>query len=59
MNKEEDVEKIEHDIEEIFEEVGQFGKYQLFIFILVGFTASLTALTAYSYIFVGGEPQFR
>ena len=59
MNNEEDVEEIEHDIEEIFEEVGQFGKYQFFIFILVGFTASLTALTAYSYIFVGAEPQFR
>lgn len=45
--------------EEIFKQVGEFGPYQLFIFILVGILAFEPALVAYSFSFYGATPNHR
>lgn len=45
--------------EEIFSKVGEFGPYQLFIFILVGILAFEPALVAYSFSFYGASPNHR
>lgn len=45
--------------EEIFKQVGEFGPYQLFIFILVGLTAFIPAIVGYSYSFYAATPNHR
>lgn len=51
--------KDEVNMDEIYEQIGQFGKYQLYVLILVGFTASILSTTAYSFNFTAAKPDFR
>jgi F0F1-type ATP synthase assembly protein I len=46
-------------IDDIFDKIGEFGPYQLFILFLIGLTAMVPAILAYSYIFIGATPEFR
>jgi F0F1-type ATP synthase assembly protein I len=46
-------------IDDIFDKIGEFGPYQLFILFLIGLTAIVPAILAYSYIFIGATPEFR
>ena len=46
-------------IDKIFDQVGQFGKYQFVLLILVAFTATFTSITSYSIVFIGASPDFR
>jgi OCT family organic cation transporter-like MFS transporter 4/5 len=46
-------------IEGIFAEIGEFGPYQLLVFILVGITAFIPAIVGYSYSFYAAVPNFR
>jgi hypothetical protein len=50
---------INKKIDEIFKEIGEFGKYQLLVFILVGTTAFIPAIVGFSYNFYGATPNFR
>jgi hypothetical protein len=47
------------DIDKDFKKVGEFGYYQLLVFILIGFTACIPALIVHTYPFVSGTPDFR
>ena len=46
-------------LDEIYDQIGQFGPYQFMILVIVAFTATITATTAYSFVFVGAQPDFR
>jgi hypothetical protein len=46
-------------IDDIFKEIGEFGKYQLLVFILVGTTAFIPSIVGFSYSFYGATPNFR
>jgi hypothetical protein len=46
-------------IEEIFKLIGEFGPYQLLIFLLVGITACIPGIVGYSYSFYAAVPEFR
>jgi hypothetical protein len=46
-------------IEGIFAEIGEFGPYQLLVFVLVGITAFIPAIVGYSYSFYAAVPDFR
>ena len=46
-------------IDDIFKEVGEFGPYQLFVFVLVGVIAFIPSIVGYSYSFYGATPDFR
>ena len=46
-------------IDEIFKEIGEFGSYQLLVFILAGTTAFIPAIVGHSYNFYGATPNFR
>lgn len=45
--------------DEIFIQIGEFGKYQALIFIFVGCTAFVASITSYSFVFIGATPDFR
>jgi hypothetical protein len=45
--------------DDYFSEIGEFGPYQLFIFLLVGFTSAIPSMTAYSELFTSATPEFR
>lgn len=45
--------------DDIFKKIGDFGPYQLFILILIGLTAIIPAILAYSFIFIGATPEYR
>jgi hypothetical protein len=45
--------------DELFKEVGEFGKYQLIVFVLVGITAFIPAFVGYSYSFYAAVPNHR
>jgi hypothetical protein len=45
--------------DELFKEVGEFGKYQLSVFVLVGITAFIPAFVGYSYSFYAAVPNHR
>lgn len=47
------------EIDVIFKEIGEFGKYQLFVFVLIGFIISVTAITSYITVFTDDAPDFR
>lgn len=49
----------EANIDELFEQVGHFGKYQLFAIVILSFVATFTSITAYSFVFTTAEPDFR
>jgi hypothetical protein len=46
-------------IDEIFKEIGEFGPYQLFVFVLLGVIAFIPSIVGYSYSFYGATPDFR
>lgn len=49
-----------HDItDNIFEEVGDFGSYQSFIFAFVGFASTIPAIVGFSFSFYAATPSFR
>jgi hypothetical protein len=50
---------INKKINDIFKEIGEFGPYQLLVFILVGFTALIPATVSYSYSFYAAVPNHR
>jgi hypothetical protein len=45
--------------DDLFIEVGEFGKYQLIVFVLVGITAFIPAFVSYSYSFYAAVPNHR
>ena len=49
----------DHKTDELFKEVGEFGKYQLLVFVLVGITAFIPAFVGYSYSFYAAVPNHR
>ena len=46
-------------IENIFKEIGEFGRYQLLIFILVGIISFVPAIVGYSFGFYAATPFHR
>jgi hypothetical protein len=46
-------------IESIFKEIGEFGRYQLLIFILVGIISFVPAIVGYSFGFYAASPSHR
>jgi hypothetical protein len=46
-------------IENIFKEIGEFGRYQLLIFILVGIISFVPAIVGYSFGFYAATPSHR
>jgi OCT family organic cation transporter-like MFS transporter 4/5 len=50
---------LNEQIEEIYTHIGEFGPYQLLIFVLVGITAFIPAIVGYSYSFYAAVPNFR
>ncbi|RNA15634.1 Organic cation transporter [Brachionus plicatilis] len=52
-------ENLNKKTEEIFDQVGHFGPYQLLIFILVGIIAFVPALVGFSFSFYGTVPNHR
>ncbi|RMZ97215.1 organic cation transporter -like [Brachionus plicatilis] len=51
--------RLNKQTEEIFKQIGEFGPYQLFVFILVGILSFEPALVAYSFSFYGATPNHR
>ena len=49
----------EANIDQLFEQIGHFGKYQLFAIAILAFVATFTSITAYSFVFTTAEPDFR
>lgn len=47
------------NLDEIFDEIGHLGRYQLLNLILIAFTATIAATNAYSLIFTNAKPDFR
>ena len=47
------------DLDEIFNEIGHLGVYQLVCLILISLTATIASTNAYSLIFVHATPDFR
>lgn len=45
--------------DDTFRRIGEFGKYQLLCMLLIGLTCSISSITGFSYIFIGGLPKFR
>lgn len=46
-------------IDDTFNKIGEFGPYQFLVLILIGLTAIIPAISAYSYVFIGASPEFR
>ncbi|RNA03381.1 organic cation transporter -like [Brachionus plicatilis] len=45
--------------ENIYEDIGEIGPYQIFLFSLVGLLAAVPALTGYGFVFIGATPDYR
>lgn len=52
-------ESLNKKTEEIFDQVGHFGPYQLLIFVLVGVMAFVPSLVGFSFSFYGTVPNHR
>ena len=50
---------LHRELDNDFKQIGEFGIYQLLVFVLVGLTSCIPAILAYSYIFIGATPDFR
>ena len=59
MSDEDDDKKSSFNLDEIYDEIGHFGVYQLVILLMVAFTATIAATNAYSLIFTSAKPEFR
>lgn len=57
MSDDDDVKNV--NLDEIFDQIGQIGPYQILILILVSFTSTIAATNAYSLIFTNAKPDFR
>lgn len=47
------------NLDEVFDQIGQLGAYQITLFVLVGLTAFIPSITSYEFIFTGAIPDFR
>ncbi|RNA36796.1 solute carrier family 22 member 4, partial [Brachionus plicatilis] len=45
--------------ENIYEDIGEFGPYQLLLFFLIGLLAVQPSLTGYGFIFIGATPDYQ
>lgn len=54
---EEDTNGVNLDV--VYEQVGQFGKYQLCMLIFISLTGCLLSWPAYASIFTNAQPNFR
>ena len=52
-------EHLNKKIDRIFDEIGGFGPYQLFVFIIVGMVAFTPSIVSYSFSFYGAVPNHR
>jgi hypothetical protein len=52
-------EKNNEDIEEIFKRVGEFGPYQLALFVFVSMSAFVCSMASYGFTFYGASPKHR
>ena len=52
-------EDLQNQLDDDFKEIGEFGKYQFVILVLVGLMACQTAVLDYAYVFISGTPQHR
>ena len=50
---------INQKTDDIYKQIGEFGPYQLLVFILVGIIAFIPAIVGYSYSFYGAVPDHR
>lgn len=46
-------------LDDIFKDVGEFGRCQILLLVLIALTQIISSLTAYSYVFTGAIPDFR
>lgn len=44
---------------EIYDDIGEIGRYQLTMFFLIGSLAIVPSLIGYSYVFIAATPDFR
>jgi hypothetical protein len=51
--------KRNEDIEEVFKHVGEFGPYQLILFIFISMCAFVCSMVSYSFTFYGAVPSHR
>ena len=47
------------DLDDILDEVGQFGKFQAINYILIGFPILLSAAFSLTYVFTAGDLEYR
>ena len=45
--------------DDIYDEIGDFGAYQLFVFLLLGSTNLIQSFVTFSFIFAAATPEFR
>lgn len=45
--------------ENIYEDIGEIGPYQIFLFTLIGTLAAVPSLTGYGFVFIGATPDHR
>ena len=50
---------VNEKIENIYKEIGEFGRYQLLIFVLVGIISFVPAIVGYSFGFYAATPNHR
>ena len=50
---------INHKIENIYREIGEFGPYQLVVILLIGFVSSIPVFAGFSFSFYGAVPNHR
>ncbi|KAF7272809.1 hypothetical protein GWI33_014435 [Rhynchophorus ferrugineus] len=51
--------EVEVDIDEVLEELGELGRYQTFIYVLICLPVLFAAENSLSYVFTAGEPSYR
>lgn len=47
------------NLDNVYDQIGQFGRYQLFMVILISLSGCFMALPAYASIFANAQPDFR
>ena len=52
--------KINKDAEEIFHQIGEFGSYQIFLFVIISAVSSfVTSMVSYGFALYGSTPNHR
>jgi hypothetical protein len=54
-----DLSDANENLDEFFKKVGEIGRYQFFIFFVIGLTATVPAISTYQEIFTAATPEFR